>query len=150
MNAAAPSHTGSYTYKMDPKYRVSIPPEWRPAAGEILHLLSSYTHEMPMIKVLTKEAFQHRVNTIENSDLTPAEKNELLGSLSMFSRPATLNDQGKLLIPKDLSEEIGLVADTEIALAGRGLHFEVWNKANHTKAVAIERAKNLHAHLGVL
>lgn len=135
---------------MDPKYRVSIPPDWRPVTGEILHLLSSFTHDMPMIKVLTKEAFQERLNRIETSTLTHAEKDELRGTLAMMSRPAILNDQGKLLIPKDLSEEVGLLADTEIVLAGRNLHFEVWNKASHAKAVAIERSKNAHAYLGVL
>lgn len=135
---------------MDPKYRVSIPPEWRPENGEVLHLLLSETNNMSMIKVLTRGAFQKRLDRIEESDLTPAEKDELSGTLCMLSRKATLNDQGKLLIPKDLSEEVGLVADTEIMLVGRNLHFEVWSKSNYAKTLPVERARNAHAHLGVL
>jgi DNA-binding transcriptional regulator/RsmH inhibitor MraZ len=135
---------------MDPKFRVSIPTLWRPAGGDLLQLLRSVTHDMPMIKVLTKEAFQHRLATIEGSDLNPAQKYELKGILAANSRPTTLNDQGKLLIPKELSEEIGIAADTEITLVGRELHFEVWSHENYAKARQIERNNQNYAHLGVL
>ncbi len=150
VSTAAQCNKGTYTYKMDPKFRVSIPPQWRPAGGEVLHLLKSKTHGMPMIKVLSLEAFQHRMDTIENSDLNAAQKYDLIGRLSANSRPATLNDQGKLLIPKELSDEIGILAETEISLVGRGLHFEVWNKDNYAEAVAIESDSKEFAHLGVL
>jgi len=46
---------GFSPYKMDPKFRVSIQPAWRPAAGQVLRLLFSTTHEMPVIKVLSED-----------------------------------------------------------------------------------------------
>jgi MraZ protein len=144
------TYLGYSAYKMDPKYRVSIPTGWRPAAGETLFLLSSKTHGMDVIKVLSQEAFDQRVKTVKESSLTPAEKTALLGSLSMLSRVASVNDQGKLLVPKELSEGAGIAAEAEVVLAGRGLHFEVWSKENHEKVLEIERAQAGVDVLGIL
>lgn len=144
------SYLGYSAYKMDPKYRVSIPTGWRPAAGQTLFLLSSRTHDMAMIKVLSQEAFDRRVQTVQESDYTPAKKTALLGSLSMLSREASVNDQGKLLVPKELSEAAGISAESEVMLVGRGLHFEVWNKEAHASALEIERAQAGADELGIL
>ena len=150
MHTTDHTYLGYQAYKMDPKYRVSIPTGWRPAAGERLFLLSSKTHDMDMIKVLSQEAFDKRVQTVKESNLTPAEKSALLGSLSMLCREASVNDQGKLLVPKELSEGAGISAESEVMLVGRGLHFEVWNKEAHTRALEIERAQAGVDLLGIL
>ena len=144
------TYMGYTPYKMDPKYRVSIPTAWRPAAGEVLFLLSSKTHDMPVIKVLSQQAFDERVETVKNSDLTPAKKTAMLGRLSMLCRVASVNDQGKLLVPKDLSEAAGIAAESEVVLAGRGMHFEVWSKANHGRVLEIEQAQDEDDDLGIL
>ncbi len=135
---------------MDPKYRVSIPTAWRPEAGAALFLLFSKTHEMPVIKVLSQEAFDERVETVKNSDLTPAKKTAMLGSLSMLCREASVNDQGKLLVPKDLSEKAGITAESEVVLAGRGMHFEVWSSENFDRALELEMNQGDEAELGIL
>ena len=150
MHTTDHTYLGYQAYKMDPKYRVSIPTGWRPASGERLFLLSSKTHDMDMIKVLSQEAFDKRVQTVKESNLTPAEKSALLGSLSMLCREASVNDQGKLLVPKELSEGAGISAESEVMLVGRGLHFEVWNKEAHTRALEIERAQAGVDLLGIL
>lgn len=148
--SSAQCYMGYSLYKMDPKYRVSIPPAWRPATGEVLFLLSSKTYSMPVIKVLSQQAFDERVATVKNSDLTPAKKTAKLGQLSMLCRVASVNEQGKLLIPKDLSEHAELAADLDAVLAGRGLHFEVWSKANHLRVLEIEMAQDDDDELGIL
>jgi MraZ protein len=150
VSTADHTYLGYSAYKMDPKYRVSIPTGWRPAVGETLFLLSSKTHGMDVIKVLSQEAFDQRVKTVKESSLTQAEKTALLGSLSMLSRVASVNDQGKLLVPKELSEGAGIAAEAEVMLVGRGLHFEVWNKENHAKVLEIERAQAGVDSLGIL
>jgi DNA-binding transcriptional regulator/RsmH inhibitor MraZ len=150
VNPNAHTYMGYTPYKMDPKYRVSIPTGWRPAAGESLYLLSSKTHEMPVIKVLSQRAFDERVKTVENSDLTPAKKTAMLGRLSMLCRAANVNDQGKLLVPKELSEAAGIGAESEVVLAGRGMHFEVWSKANHQRVLEIEQTPDEDDDLGIL
>jgi len=141
---------GFAPYKMDPKHRVSIRPDWRPAAGQVLWLLFSRTHDLPVIKVLSQEAFDERVATVEASDLTPAKKQAALGSLYMLCREASLNDQGKLLVPKDLSEKAGVSGEGDVVLAGRGKHFEIWSKANHERVLEIEMNQNDEDELGIL
>ena len=150
MNAAEQNYMGYTPYKMDPKFRVSIPTAWRPASGEALFLLFSKTHDMPVIKVLSQQAFNERVETVKNSDLTPAKKAAKLGQLSMLCRVASVNDQGKLLVPKDLSEAAGIAAEAEVVLAGRGLHFEVWSKPNHARVLEIEMNPDEDDDLGIL
>ena len=90
---------------------------------------------MPLVKVLSQEAYSERVDLIRDSDMTPAEKGKKLGKLAMLCREVTVNDQGKLLVPKDLSEKAGIAADTEVMLAGRWIHFEIWSKTNFDKVL---------------
>jgi len=130
-------YKGFNPYKMDPKFRVSIPPAWRPVAGESLLLLFSKEHDLPVVKVLSQAAYHEKVARIKGSDKTPREKDQFLGRLAMLSREATLNDQGKLLVPKDLSEPAGIAAEADVVLAGRGNFFEIWSKANF--AIVLER-----------
>lgn len=150
MIAPGQNYKGFVPYKMDAKYRVSIRPDWRPEEGEKLFLLFSRTHDMPLVKVLSQAAYDQRVEIVEKSDLSPAKKSAKLGSLAMLCREVTVNDQGKLLVPKDLSEKAELGADTEIMLAGRGAHFELWNSANFERALEIEMNQDDDDELGIL
>lgn len=134
---------------MDPKFRVSVPTGWRPEAGGSLFLLFSKEHDMPVVKVLSQAAFDEKVQRINASDKTPAERDKLLGKLAMLCREVTLNDQGKLLVPKDLSEKAGIQADSDVMLAGRGMHFEIWSKANFDKVLEIETSQDEDDDLGI-
>ena len=104
---------------------------------------------MPVIKVLTQEAFDFRVKIIEDSDLSPKKKLDKMGNLYMRCREASVNEQGKLLIPKELSEKAGIAAEGEVVLAGRGLHFEIWSKANHARLLAIADEDEDEDELGI-
>jgi division/cell wall cluster transcriptional repressor MraZ len=143
-------YRGFTPYKMDAKFRVSVPTDWRPDTGAKLYLLFSRTHEMPLVKVLSEEAYEQRVTTVEKSDLPPAKKQALLGSLAMLCREVSLNDQGKLLVPKDLSEKAALAAESEVILAGRGAHFEIWNKEQFERVLEIEMNQDDGDELGIL
>lgn len=135
--------------KMDSKFRVSIQPAWRPEAGLPLFLLFSREYDMPVVKALSVEAYGERVDLIRASDKTPAEKGKLLGRLAMLCREVVINDQGKLLVPKDLSEKAGIQADSDVVLAGRGMHFEIWSKSNHDKVLEIETSQGQDDELGI-
>ncbi len=104
---------------------------------------------MPVVKVLSQEAYTERVELIKGSEKTPAEKGKLLGKLAMLCREVSLNDQGKLLVPKDLSEKAEIAADSEVMLAGRGIHFEIWSKTNFEKVLEIEAGQEEDDDLGI-
>lgn len=142
-------YKGFKPFKMDPKFRVSIPTGWRPDAGKPLFLLFSKVHEMPVVKVLSQEAYDERVELIRNSDKTPAEKGKLLGKLAMLCREAVLNDQGKLMVSKEFGEKAQIAAESDVVLAGRGIHFEIWSRANFDKLLEIETAEDEDDDLGI-
>ena len=142
-------YKGFRPFKMDPKFRVSIPSAWRPEAGASLFLLFSKEHDMPVVKVLSQEAYNERVERIKSSDKSPAEKDKTLGKLAMLCREVSLNEQGKLLVPKDLSEMAGIAAESDVMLAGRGLHFEIWSKANFDIKLKIEMSQEEDDDLGI-
>ena len=73
-------YKGFTPYKMDPKFRVSVPTAWRPGAGGVLFLLFSKEHERPVVKVLSHEAYGEKVSLIQGSDKSPVEKGKLLAS----------------------------------------------------------------------
>ena len=149
MTSTEQRYKGFTPYKMDPKFRVSIPTAWRPEANAPLFLQFSKVHDMSVVKVLSQEAYSEKVELIKGSDKTPADKSKLLGKLAMLCREVTLNDQGKLLVPKDLSEKAGITAESEVVLAGRGNFFEVWSKANFEVALAIETRPVEEDDLGI-
>jgi DNA-binding transcriptional regulator/RsmH inhibitor MraZ len=134
---------------MDPKFRVSIPPSWRPEAGESLFLLVSTSYEMPVIKVHSQAAYDKKVALVEDSAMTPKAKGQMLGRLAMWSLEVTLNEQGKLLVPKSLSEQAGIQAEAEVYLAGRGNYFEIWSKTNFETLLGIERLQEDNDELGI-
>jgi DNA-binding transcriptional regulator/RsmH inhibitor MraZ len=142
-------YKGFHPYKMDSKYRVAVVSAWRPEPGVPLFLLFSNTDGVPMVKVLTREAYRAKVDLILNSGKPPKEQGRLLGKLAMLCREATLNEQGKLLIPKDLSEQAGITADAEVYLVGRGIHFEVWSKTNFAPYLAEAVEEDVDDDLGI-
>ena len=98
---------------------------------------------------MSKEAYNHKVAVINDSDKTPAEKSKYLAKLALLSREATVNEQGKLLIPKDLSERAGIDPESDVVLAGRGMNFEIWSKTNFEAYWAQMTAEDLEDDLGI-
>ena len=84
MTSTHQHYKGFKPFKMDPKFRVAIPSAWRPEAGASLFLLFSKEHEMPVVKVLSQQAYDEKVELIKGSDKTPAEKGKMLGKLAML------------------------------------------------------------------
>lgn len=127
---------------MDPKFRVSVPPEWRPREGGQLHLLLSRSYDLPVIKVLTEEEYASRVADVHNQpDLSQGEKRKMLGRLALNCVEASVNPQGKLLVPKEWSGSAQLEAEKPVVLAGRGTYFEIWNPDNFARMTELENAE---------
>lgn len=142
-------YTGFHPYKIDPKFRVSVQASWRPEVGASLYLLFAKDQGLPLVRVLSKEAYGHKVSVINGSDKTPAEKSKLLAKLALLSREATVNEQGKLLVPKDLSEKAEIAPDSDVILAGRGMNFEIWSKKNFDTYLAHLTGEDAEDDLGI-
>lgn len=122
---------GEFPYKMDPKNRVSIHPDFRPTAGEKVFLMRAKSDDMPVLKVLNAAEYDRRVAIVEKSDKTEKEKTKLRGELARRCHEASINEQGKLLISKGLVEEVGIETEGTVWLIGRHSYFEIMSGKNY-------------------
>lgn len=138
MSQAVQIFRGEYSYKMDPKNRVSIHPDFRPAPGEKVFLMRAKNEDMPVLKVLNAAEYDRRVQIIEASSKGEKEKTILRGELARRCPEASINEQGKLLISKALVDEIQAENEGSIWLVGRHSYFEIWSGANYDRLRAKE------------
>jgi|TARA_B110001454_G_C12642049_1_gene401641 MraZ protein len=136
------SFEGVFDFKLDAKFRVSVPSEWRPARGEALplRLLNWQTYQVPVLKALTDEAFVAMVASIDDSDLPAGVKGQRKGLLYSRNTPVTINEQGKLLIPKKLAKEHGLDSGGAVHLYGRGTNFDIVSPRDYAAMQTAEEA----------
>ncbi len=142
-------YKGFHHYKMDPKFRVSVLSTWRLEAGEPFFLMVSKEDNVPVIKVLNQGAYEEKVNLVKASAKPQPEKNALLGRLAMLSHEATINDQGKLSVPKDMSEKAAIAADSDVVLIGRGNYFAICSKPNFETLFNNESDMPIEDDLGI-
>ena len=130
-------YKGTYPYKTDSKNRVNVVSAWRPQPTESLHLMASFDKksELPIIKVMTDEGVASRLRIVDEYVSEPGERAEMKSELKRNLRDGNINDQGRLLIPKDFANHAGIEPDSEVYLVAGDSHFEVWSKENFTTAI---------------
>ena len=134
---------GIIEHKLDAKGRVSVPVTWRPAQGESVFLLRADSYGQPTLRVLSEAAFSKKLEQIEESEnLTPRQKDNAAGMMYANSIEASVNEQGKLLIPKAWAEERQLKRPGAVILVGRGNHFEMLSPVNAEAMLSAEKAEN--------
>jgi len=132
---------GEYEHKLDKKLRVSVPSLWRPSAGGSLglRLLKWELSGIPVIKALTEEAFDAAIESIQNSELPAGVKSRQKAALYTHNQPVSVNEQGKILIPKKFADDRGLEADANIHFLGRGNYFEIITPKHYEALIASEQ-----------
>lgn len=125
MSASHPALENYFVHKMDAKNRLSVPSEFRLVEeGTPIRMMKSKEHGLPVIKVFTEEHYQDKFRQLEEaSHLSQQQKNEVAGALRMFSKQVTISAQGKLTVPKEWADRIGVRAEDQVVLGGRGDHF---------------------------
>lgn len=142
-------YKGSFPYKTDSKNRVNVVPVWRPVQGEALNLMPSISEGVKVLKVLTQEAFEYRVERIKQHAASPKEESQLKTKLVRLLREANVNEQGKLLIPKDLADYAGILPDSEVMLSAGDSHFEIWNRAKFEEIFGLSAVPEEEDHLAI-
>jgi DNA-binding transcriptional regulator/RsmH inhibitor MraZ len=130
-------YKGTYPYKTDSKNRVNVVSAWRPQTGEGLLMMASYDRKskLPIIKVMTEEGVASRLKIVDDNIKDPAERADMKSDLKRNLRDASINDQGRLLIPRDFANHASIEVDSEVYLVAADSHFEIWCKENYTKAL---------------
>ena len=142
-------YKGSFPYKTDSKNRVNVVPAWRPVQGEALNLMPSLSEGARVIKVLTQAAIEYRVERIKQHATSPKEESQLKTKLVRLLREANVNEQGKLLIPKDLADYAGISPDSEVMLSAGDSHYEIWNRAKFEEIFGLSAVPEEDDHLAI-
>jgi DNA-binding transcriptional regulator/RsmH inhibitor MraZ len=104
-------------------------PAWRPLLeDEPIMLRLTQLEGLPGLMVLTEAAFQEKKAIINRMERPETDRRKRLGALAASCREASINEQGKLTIPKDLAERAGIQPEEEAEVVGRDGYFEVWKK----------------------
>jgi len=127
---------GEYTYKVDEKGRVALPPAFRQ------HLKDGVVIRPGAEKCVVAKSyneFQREAAIIQDSRFSPAAKRRL--ERAIFGTAVLLNfdTQGRIHLPPNLKTYAGISGDAVIV--GRGIvEFEIWSKkdweAENAQAVA--------------
>jgi MraZ protein len=142
-------YKGSFPYKIDSKNRVNVVPSWRPPQGAGLSLMASVSEGVNVIKVLTDEAVAYRLQKIEAHETDPKKEAQTKTRLKRLLRESSVNEQGKMLIPKDLADYAGIAPDSEVTLSAGDSHFEIWNRSSFEKVFGVAAVPEDEDTLGI-
>lgn len=122
---------GQKTYTIDSKNRVAVQPSWRPENGSDVVLIYGKSSGVPMIKVVTPEQLAaHRAKIAASTAMNEAEKTAKRRNLAARCWEGSINEQGKLLIPRELCERLNLQPEMEVLQIGCDDYFEIWKKTD--------------------
>lgn len=133
MHVSAIEHKffGQKTYTLDSKNRIGVQPAWRPETSSEVILVYSKSNGVPLLKVITRELLAAHLAQIDNSEsMNTAQKSAKRRNLAARCWDASINEQGKLLIVRELCDRLGLQPEGEVLQVGCDNYFEIWNKAH--------------------
>jgi DNA-binding transcriptional regulator/RsmH inhibitor MraZ len=142
-------YKGSFPYKTDSKNRVNVVPSWRPPQGEGLSLMASVSEGVNIIKVLTNDAVVYRLRKIEQHETDPKKEAQTKTRLKRLLRESSVNEQGKMLIPRDLAQHAGIAPDSEVTLSAGDSHFEIWNREKFESVFGVAAVPEEEDALGI-
>jgi len=134
---------GTIVNKVDRKGRVSVPASFRAALGDQIAagIYAFRSYRQPIIEACGQDFMMQISEGLYDLDLFSEEHEDLASSILGDAHALTLDGEGRIVLPRDLSEyaEIGEVA----AFVGQGPRFQIWEpgRLDVYKEQARERAR---------
>ncbi len=129
---------GEFTYKIDEKGRVPIPPRFRRELKDGVVLAPGAEK---CINAYTLSGWKKLAESLTGGSVTPTAKIRRLNR-AIFATAFHLyvDGQGRVALPAPLREYAGIV--DEVVIAGANTYLEIWNKEHweEEKTVSQERA----------
>lgn len=125
--------SSSYTHKVEPKGRVSIPSDYR----KILEAMkSSQIVVLPQFRsplchvALSQSGYERLIERFEGEAPGMAPERREAHRVRLIARacPLTLDEVGRIVLPQTLRESIGIAK--EVTFVGAGSTFELWQPEN--------------------
>jgi len=122
LNAGA--FVGSYTHSLDSKRRVTIPSDWREAAGNpTLFILPGVN--VKCLYVVTAREMAQRLEKVRAASVANVQAQIFLRDFFSRSDRVTLDAQGRIRVKDELLELAGIT--NQMVLVGVGSRFELWS-----------------------
>lgn len=120
----ANSFSGSYSYQIDDKGRMRMPPEFRNSLGSGLHIgygLGKY------LVIHTAESYQAECeNSRKVNPIVDRQGAKYYRDLFASMRPFECDTQGRFKIPPEFRRDLALTDD--IVIVGNNANVEIWSK----------------------
>jgi MraZ protein len=134
-------YAGEFRHSIDEKNRITIPSRWRQGQPEDFILLPDATQ--PFLLVMSPKEFAKMGSAAETSEKVSArDRRVFLRQLHSRAQHAAADRQGRLVLPDDLCQKVGL--KNEVALVGNRGRFEIWNLQRWKRAQEGETATYQH------
>src|SRR5260370_36666017 len=130
-------YAGEFRHLIDDKNRITIPSRWRRNRPEEFILLPEATHEF--LLVMSPMEFSKMSSAAEtNGKISARDRRVFLRQLHSRAQHAAADRQGRLVLPDDLCQKVGL--KNEVALVGNRGRFEICNLQRWKRAHEEETA----------
>jgi len=124
-------YAGEFRHFIDEKNRITIPARWRRDAAEEFIILAEATHQF--LLVMSPEEFSRMSAAAEaDPNVSARDRRVFFRQLHSRAQHATADKQGRLVLPIDLCQKLGLKGEV-VLVGGRG-RFEIWNSQKRKKA----------------
>jgi MraZ protein len=115
-------YAGEFRHFIDEKNRITIPARWRRGSAEEFIILPEATEEFSRMSAAAEA----------DSTVSARDRRVFFRQLHARAQHATADKQGRLVLPEDLCQKLGL--KNEVVLVGGRGRFEIWNLQKRKKA----------------
>ncbi len=133
--------TGSGNYIIDSKKRMALPKEMRAELGEYVFLSPGF--EKGSLAVLPPEMLTEISMMIKTRPLS--ETIGLRRDIFSKAKRVVIDTQGRVLIPQELLDRVGLSPEDRVMVVGSGDYAEIWPLETYEKLFGEEETDLLKA-----
>lgn len=127
--------SGTFHHALDPKFRLTVPSQWRSALGGAASLYVLPDVDNPHLKVLPASALANVMKESKRFTFRDRDRGAALRTFFANLEQVDLDVQGRIRISDRLLAFAGLAGT--VTLQGRGHFFEVWAEARQPEQKAV-------------
>ncbi len=116
---------GTFHHALDPKFRLTIPSQWRAALGSVASLYVIPDTDKPHLRVVSERALANVLAKAQKYTLRDKDLGQALRTFFANTEQVDLDVQGRVRISDRLLAFAGLSGT--VTLVGYGHFFEVWS-----------------------
>jgi MraZ protein len=136
---------GNFTHSLDDKGRVAIPSEWRGNGDcQIVQWVITQGFDGCLL-LYTESEWKSFIEKIEKLPYAHEKNRIIMRKMISPARYAGADKQGRILIPQNLRESVGI--DKEVILAGLVKRIEIWDKDQYNTIMEKSLSENDVMHL---